>query len=227
MFCASTVHIGGTAGGGKSDGPVAANPIPFNFISFNQACNDPINYPGDMVICPNTVFVGLTFGDIIAGFARILLDMVVGKLAGYLGGKAGKWIMKQVAGKFTTYLIREFCDEMIERYGRETVERIIREAVDELFQRPVGKIIQLALGKTAGSVASKIINFVVDAPTKVVTGQGRADTIGIVVDGTLDGIEQIVSSENTSSTAPDNSRSQAGNPLSNQFAGAQPIHHAE
>ena len=50
MFAASTVKMQGT--------PVAAGMIPFCFTSINQGCNDPCNYPGDMVICPNSVLVG-------------------------------------------------------------------------------------------------------------------------------------------------------------------------
>ena len=71
MFSASTVKI-------DVDGsalPMAAGCIPCNFVSFNQACNDPCNYPSDVVISPNSVVVGLTPGDYAVGLISIVAGL--------------------------------------------------------------------------------------------------------------------------------------------------------
>lgn len=211
MFCASTVHIGGMAGGNASTGPVAADPIPYNFVSINQACNDPCNYPSDMVISPNTVLVGLTLGDFIGGLVRMAVDTAASFVANALGGELAGMVMKNVGGRIAQQLIKEWTAELTERVGKEAAERMTREAVENILEGPTAQFIETFVSKILeGHIQSGIEsddNFV----TQQVLGVDKADAIQMGVDGQLTG---------SSVTA-------AGSPLASEHPGAPPIHHAE
>jgi len=211
MFCASTVHIGGMAGGNASAGPVAADPIPYNFISINQACNDPCNYPSDIVISPNTVVVGLTLGDFIGGLVRMAVDSAASFIANALGGEIAGALMNKIGGRIAQQLIKEWTAELTERVGKELSERMTREAVENILEGPTAKFIETFISKILeGQIQSGVEtadNFV----TQQIAGVDNADAIQMGIDG----------------QQPGSSVTEPGAPLASEHPGAPPIHHAE
>jgi hypothetical protein len=211
MFCASTVHIGNMAGGNHSTGPVAANPIPYNFVSINQACNDPCNYPSDMVISPNTVVVGLTLGDFIGGLVRIAVDSAVSFAASALGGKVAGVLMKQVYGRIAQQVIKEFTAELTEKFGKEAAESMTRDAVENILEGYTAQFIKTLLSKMAGGEITPFIEGSDNFVTQQFLGVDKADAVQMGVDGQI----------------PISSLTEPGAPLANEHPGAPPIHHAE
>jgi hypothetical protein len=173
MFAASTVKMQGT--------PVAAGVIPFNFVSINQACNDPCNYPGDMVISPNTVLVGLTLGDFLGGLLSIAVDCAISAIANKFGGEMAERFMGKIATRLVTPFLREFTSEMAEAFGREAAEQMTREAAENILERPLAKAIQETLGK----ITENVFGWAVDTDLGLVGAPESGDlgsTAGAAID---------------------------------------------
>lgn len=216
MFSASTVQIA-TNQGGK---PVAADPIPYNFVAINQACNDPCNYPSDIVISPNSVFVGLTLGDFIGGLINVVIDVALSALINWGAGKASGFLMRAIGGRIAAAFMRTFAREMSERFGREMGERMTREAAENILEgRWWGQIIEGTLGKllenAGGWVVGKGVEFA------GVPGGDIGSAAGAATDAP--GTPPASTGGSGSSTSP----SRAGRPLANDHPGAPPIHSAD
>lgn len=231
MFCASTVQIGDMAGGNAQSGPVAADPIPYNFISINQACNDPCNYPSDIVISPNTVCVGLTLGDIIGGLIRTAIDTAVSFIANALGGKIAGALMKSVGGRIAAQLLKEWTAELTEHVGREAAEKMTREAVENILAGPAARFVETFVSKVLeGQIQSgeeAVVNVLpqelygvdaADAAQQGIDGSTAGDTAQPGADGSTGSSEAI---------ATESSIADPGSPLANDYPGAPPIYSAE
>jgi hypothetical protein len=124
MFSASTVQID-VDGGGK---PFGACCFPFVPLSLNQACNDPCNYPGDVVIAPTNVMVGMTLGDIIGGLINIAVDCAISAIANKIGGGIAEGLMNKIGGRIVTAALRNFTSDLASVFGRESAEHMTRDA---------------------------------------------------------------------------------------------------
>ena len=111
MFSASKVHID-VDGAGT---PLAACCNPWLPLSLNQACNDPCNYPSDIVIAPNSVVVGLTLADIVGGVIHIALDSAISAILNWASGHASKWLIHKIGGPIASRLAAKYASELAEQ----------------------------------------------------------------------------------------------------------------
>ncbi|MGA9574593.1 MAG: hypothetical protein WBS20_11675 [Lysobacterales bacterium] len=151
MFAASTVKMQGK--------PVSAGMIPYNFVSINQACNDPCNYPSDMVICPNSVLVGLTLGDFLGGLISIAVDCAISAIANKIGGAVAEGIMSKIAARLAAPFLRAFTNQMTEAFGREMAETMTREAAQNIMERPLALAIQETIGKITENIFGGLVDY--------------------------------------------------------------------
>ena len=213
MFSASTVHI-------DVDGsslPMSAGMIPFNFVSINQACNDPCNYPSDMVISPNTVVVGLTLGDMIAGFVNIAIDCIVSAIANKIGGDVAEAVLSRLATRIAAASLREVTETLTRYFGQETAERLTRDAIGEIAEgimnRPFTRMVQ----ETVGKLIEGQVGNAVDAYSGAL-GMPEGESMGGLMGQAAD-----ISSSSNEPTAAD-STNQA---MTEPYPGAAPIHTAD
>lgn len=169
MFAASTVPI--DCGGAK---PMACNVIPYAPVGLNQACNDPCNYPSDIVICPNTVVVGMTLGDFLAGLAATVLDVAISGAASWLGGNLGKWIVGRIAG----VVARPMASEIAEGLARESGEKMGEQALKELAEGVGGNLAERPIAHFAAQLVEKLFGVGVDQAQDA-SGAGPAMDRGI------------------------------------------------
>ena len=148
MFSASTVQID-VDGAGK---PVACDLIPYNFVGINQACNDPCNYPSDIVICPNTVVVGMTWGDFLSGVAQTLLDCAISFVASKIGGALGEHAVKAFLG----VAMRQAAREVAEEIGEQTTKEILHDIVENVAERPIAQAAATLVEKLFGEGVSQV-----------------------------------------------------------------------
>jgi hypothetical protein len=168
MFSASTVKID-VDGSGT---PMACNVIPFAPVGINQACNDPCNYPSDIVICPNSVVVGMTWGDFLSGLAAIVIDVVISYVASKIGGAVGEHMVKAVAGVFMRTAAKEIAEEL----GEQTSKEILKDIVENVAERPIAQ--------AAATLVEKLFGVGVDKAQEA-AGSGEAVDEGI--HGAVDG----------------------------------------
>lgn len=112
--------------------------IPYSPVGSNQACNDPCNYPSDLVISPNTVMVGMTWGDIVGGFADIAFDVALSYLLAAGGGN--------IAGRLQARLYRHGSAALMLRMANNPI-------LTQVFEQGVGKVLTTIFGK--GSSATQ------------------------------------------------------------------------
>jgi len=208
MFAASTVKMQGT--------PVAAGMIPFCFTSINQGCNDPCNYPGDMVICPNSVLVGLTLGDFLGGLISIGVDCAISAIANKVGGMVAEGLVGSIGTRLATPFLREFTDEMTEAFGREMAETMTREAAENIMERPLALAIQETLGKITENLFGGLVDYDLQG-----LGAPASGDLGTAAGSAID----APSSSSTASTQPGTNATTNAN--SQNYPGAAPIHSAE
>jgi hypothetical protein len=159
MFAASTVQID-VDGAGK---PVACNVIPYSFAGINQACNDPCNYPSDIVICPNSVVVGMTLGDFLTGLAMTLIDVAVSwaasKAGGYLGEQAVKGVLSIAMRSVARELAEQLGKEMGEELSEQAVKQLLKDVVENVGERPIAQFMALAVEKVFGVAVDKLQEY--------------------------------------------------------------------
>lgn len=131
-------------------------------ISLNMACNDPLNYPGDIVIAPNTVEVGMTAGDIWAGVISGALDAAVSWVLGQAAGRVSETIVnavaRQIANRFFWELAGEFSVEMARSLVRDIAENLSERAaaqmansiLQEAAKVGMERVVDTTLGATMG-----------------------------------------------------------------------------
>lgn len=179
MFSASTVQV-------NVDGaatPMACDLIPYNFVGINQACNDPCNYPSDIVVCPNTVVVGMTLGDVISGVAQTLLDCAVSFVASKIGGALGEHLAKAIV----SVVMRKAATEIAKELGEASSREILKDIVENVAERPivqaaatlVEKLFGEAVGQgmDAGGVGSGVdrrVHNAADGPAPGGSGGGSS-----------------------------------------------------
>ena len=159
MFAASTVQID-VDGAAK---PVACNVIPFSFAGINQACNDPCNYPSDIVICPNSVLVGMTLGDFLTGLAMTLIDVAVSWAASKAGGAIGEHFVKGVLSVAMRSVARELAEQLGKELGEElseqAVKQILKDVVENVAERPIAQFVATAVEKVFGEIVSRVQDY--------------------------------------------------------------------
>jgi hypothetical protein len=180
MFSASTVQID-VDGGGK---PFGACCFPFVPLSLNQACNDPCNYPGDVVIAPTNVMVGMTLGDIIGGIVNIAVDCAISFVANKIGGGIASALMNKIGGRIVTAALSNFTRDLASVFGRESAEHMTRDAVENIMERPMAQIVEGMVGKIVegqlGGLADSGLGAA-GAPS------GESGGVGSAVGGAIDG----------------------------------------
>jgi hypothetical protein len=201
MFTASTVKMQGK--------PVAACMFPYAPVSMNQACNDPCAFPSDIVICPNSVMVGLSFGDIIAGVINIAVDTIITRVASWAGDQVGKYLLEPLAARIAAPLMREFTEEMTEAFGREAAEQMTREAAENVVERPLAAATVEALKK----ITENLVGSGVDK---------GAEAAGLPKPGD----QEVGTTAGAKVDAPSGSSATANQNTQNT-PGAAPIHSAE
>lgn len=209
MFSASTVHI-------NVDGaslPMAAGMIPYNFVSINQACNDPLNYPSDFVISPNTVVVGLTLGDIIAGFINIAIDCVISAIVNKIAGDAAEAFMNAIAPRIAVRFMQDFTESLVSSFGRESAERMTRDAAENIVEKPLVQMLQ----ETIGKVTEGFLGDGVDAYSGAL-GMPEGGSMGGLVGEAVD----LPSGDSDPTTADSTNDAMTG-----PYPGAAPIHTAD
>ncbi len=152
MFSASTVKI-------DVDGaatPVACCVFPVVPLSLNQACNDPCNYPSDIVIAPNSVVVGMTLADFISGLVATAFNSIINLIAGAIGDKIAEALVGRVAGRICERLAREYVSELAEQFGKESAEVMGREIVENMLERPVVQFVREAVAELIEEVGGNL-----------------------------------------------------------------------
>ena len=151
MFSASTVQVNvdGTAT------PMACDLIPYNFVGINQACNDPCNYPSDIVICPNTVVVGMTLGDVISGVVQTLIDCAVSWAASKAGGFLGEHLAKAVV----SVVMRKAATEIAKELGEASSREILKDIVENVAERPIVQAAATLIEKLFGEGVSQLQDY--------------------------------------------------------------------
>jgi hypothetical protein len=136
--------------------PVAAACFPVVPISLNQACNDPCNYPSDIVVAPNSVVVGMTLADILGGVFSIAVDCGISALANWIGGEVGERLVRAVAAPICRRMSSEFVSQMADRFGREAAESMGRDVVENMLERPLVQATQELVGKTTETIIGNL-----------------------------------------------------------------------
>lgn len=208
MFSASTVRID-VEGAGT---PMACDLIPYNFVGINQACNDPCNYPSDIVICPNSVVVGMTLGDLIAGVAATLIDVAISWAASAAGGFIGEHLAKAI----TSVVMRQAAKELAEELGEASSKEILRDIVENVVERP--------LVQAAATLVEKLFGVGVD---KVQGYGGSGQDIDDGIHNAADGPTPSGSGTGPASgSSPGSSTASTGNTLSGADGSNPQIHNA-
>jgi len=161
--------------------PVACACFPVVPISLNQACNDPCNYPSDIVVSPNSVVVGMTLADILGGVFSIAVDCGISALANWIGGAVGERLVRAVAAPICRRLSGEFVGELADRFGREAAESMSRDIVENMLERPVVQVAQELVGKTTETI---IGNLAGDPGGSLAEGAG--DSAAAAIEGPSD-----------------------------------------
>lgn len=206
MFAASTVKI-------DVDGaatPMACNVIPFAPVGINQACNDPCNYPSDIVICPNSVVVGMTLGDFLAGLAAIAIDVVISYVASKIGGAMGEHMVKAVA----SVIMRQAAKEIAEEIGEQTSKEILKDIVENVAERPIAQ--------AAATLVEKLFGVGVD---KVQEAAGSGEAVDSGIHSAVDGPAPASSSSPAPAAA--NSVGATGDSLTGADGSDPRVHTAE
>ncbi|APZ94051.1 hypothetical protein [Fuerstiella marisgermanici] len=172
MFSASTVKID-VDGAGV---PMAAVCFPCNFVSMNQACNDPCNYPSDVVISPNSVVVGFTPGDYAAGLVGIAADSAVSFVASKIGGAVAADVMSAVGGRIASAMLRKWTQELTETFGEKFAKEATEAAAENMLERVVPQVIQEAMGKVIGNEVGSVITSTTDEPKGQPVSNSRSST---------------------------------------------------
>jgi hypothetical protein len=207
MFSASTVKID-VDGAGT---PMACDLIPYNFVGINQACNDPCNYPSDIVICPNSVFVGMTLGDLISGLVLTLVDVAVSWAASKAGGFLGEHLAKAIV----SVVMRQAAREIAKELGESSAKAILRDIVENVAERPIVQ--------AAATLVEKLFGVLVD---QVQDYGGSSPDIDRGIHQGVDG-SSPPSSGGGSGSAPASPPASAGNTLSGADGSDPRIHNAD
>ena len=195
MFGASTVKVD-VDGAGV---PMGACLLPYVPLSRNQACNQLMNLPSDNVIAPNTVFVGLTLGDVIGGVVNIVIDMGVSFALGALGNGISDKITKPLVGAAL-------------------------RAIGPVLARSLPAALAKAVPTLTGEAAEGVINALVDAVVGYGIGEGvdqAKDAGGPDWSDPGYGLGSVIDSSSSSSPTTETSSG-----LMNNTRGAAPIHEA-
>lgn len=112
-----------------TDGPLAVTLPGVRVIGLNQACNDPFNLPTCMTFTYSTVLVGVSWLDLLIALALVVLDILIGKLLGWLSKKLGGMLNKALDRVFPGLRKTVFM-AIMRRYNS-----VIRNN-QELFLRP-------------------------------------------------------------------------------------------
>lgn len=208
MFSASTVKID-VDGSGLS---MACDLIPYNFVGINQACNDPCNYPSDIVICPNSVFVGMTLGDLLSGLALTLVDVAVS----WAASKAGGFIGEQLSKAVVSVVMRQAAREIAEELGEASSREILKDIVENVMERPIVQ--------AAATLIEKLFGVGVD---QVQDYGGSGQDIDEGIHRGVDGPPPNTSSGSSGSSPSGSSTTSAGNTLSGEDGSDPRIHNAD
>jgi hypothetical protein len=104
MFNAHKTQAGCGLPDGSDSLPLTCEPTPFVGVLIGTVCGGPVNTPASLPLplipTQYSVFTGMTWGDIIAGFVNIGVDMLVTFLLGAAGKKlaGGSDVAEQVIG---------------------------------------------------------------------------------------------------------------------------------
>ena len=144
MFSASKVHI-------DVDGaatPIAACFNPWLPLSLNQACNDPCNYPSDIVIAPNSVVVGLTLADLISGLICIAVDSLISALLNWASNHAASFLVHKIGGPIASRIAEKYVSELADQLGEATARTMLHDIIDNLLERPAVQFVDRVVHKT-------------------------------------------------------------------------------
>ena len=126
MFGSSKVKIAAKSGA-KDCGCCVPPCVP---LSINLACNDPCSYPSDFVVAPNTVEVGMSFGDILGGVISTAVDIgfswLVGQAAGKMSQGLGNLAGRVMANEAAEKAFFEFAEE----FGTTPLRQLLLEPLD-------------------------------------------------------------------------------------------------
>ncbi len=144
-------------------------------ISLNMACNDPCNYPSDIVIAPNTVEVGMTLGDIIAGIVSGAIDAAVSFALGWAAGKVSGLVVNAVARQIASRSFWELAGE----FGVETARSMVRDMAENLGERAAAQAANSLLQEGAKVGMEQTIDATLGATMgSGMDRDGAYDTIG-------------------------------------------------
>jgi hypothetical protein len=118
--------------------------------SLNLNCGDPIPFPLGYVNAPTSHFVGMTWGDLFAGVAHMMFDIILQYGLSWVGDKLFDGISQTLYDRFLFKLL----DKWIFRIPDRSILSLLRHA---RFQLPVAKGLVFLLPKILG-------NFFVGSP---------------------------------------------------------------
>lgn len=156
-------------------------------------CCFPIPVPWFMLPVPNTVWIGMTFADFMAGWARVAVEVAVAAIFAKLGGN--KYFSK--------------IGEAGEAVGARLAARLGGKAIAQAIAKEYGKALAEDLFK--GLTVSMITQGKVEAPYQIAeynpwTGEGKVFTHegrGPALTGTNYSVGAGIDAAQTSADAPD------------------------
>ena len=160
---------------GKSN-PAVNLMVPVSFIGFGNfvVCSEPTALPNVFnVQVPNSVFAGMTPGDILGNVVSALIDIglayaldkfmewgpvgeLVGKASAFLGGKLAGVLALVLPGQAMKFLTRQFL-EVEEKEVRNAVTKEVETEVEKAeVMRPLTKLLKTEAGKAVEWVHGKL-----------------------------------------------------------------------
>ncbi len=105
-----------------------------------------------MVISPNSIVVGLTPGDYLAGFASIVIDCLVSFIASKIGGALGERMAKAIA----SVLMRKAAEQIAKELGEQSAKEILKDIVENVAERPIMQGVAGLVEKLFGVIVDKV-----------------------------------------------------------------------
>ena len=180
---------------GNEDCDIAVTPFGKVPLSLNLGCFDPISLPTDIVVVWGSVFVGVTWADILAAAIDIALTIAMDVVM-LVGGKVLKKALgklgKKLFGKSSKKVAKEVTEEVADQVGDSAGDRVARnvgvqfvdEGADEIGEQVGKEASQSAFKKKWKSLKRGVMQAAGEAPTdEYKTYMRKAAQVQAIADG--------------------------------------------
>ena len=142
-------------------------------LSINLACNDPCNLPSDAVVAPNTVEVGMSLGDILAGIVSTVIDIgfswIVGKISGGVNGAvAGAFARRVLGNRAASEAFFDYAGE----FGENWIARAAASGARDRVAKEFANTLEGAVGEHVMGAINEFVTkpLVQGATTPIASG---------------------------------------------------------